>query len=145
MNFLKYFQSKQTSLQQFKTDLEGIYNDFGKNTDGKSPKEFIVFHDAYNYMMQSANININLKVPFSENVLHETGTAHMAELIEEIELHGIKNMFSEPQFSDGNVQKFAEQYNLTVGILDPLGADDSASGYLENLEKNLTNLSLIYE
>ena len=133
------------NTETFKTDLAAIYTDFTEKTTGKSPREFIVFHDAYNYMMQSAGIDANLKVPFSENVLHETGTAHMAELIEEIELHGVVNIFTEPQFSDGNVQKFAQQYNLTVGILDPLGADDSASGYLENLEKNLTNLSLIYE
>ena len=133
------------NTETFKTKLEAIYNDFAEETVGKTPREFIVFHDAYNYMMQSAGIDLGLKVPFSENVLHETGTAHMAELIEEIELHGVVNIFSEPQFSDGNVQKFADQYNLIVGILDPLGTDDSASGYLENLEKNLTNLSLIYE
>ena len=96
-------------------------------------------------MMQSAGIDLNLKVPFSENVMHETGSAHMAEFIEEIELHGVRNIFSEPQFSNGNLQKFAEQYNLTVAILDPLGADSSGSGYLKNLKNNLDNLGLIYE
>jgi ABC-type Zn uptake system ZnuABC Zn-binding protein ZnuA len=95
--------------------------------------------------MQSADIDLDLKVPFSENVLHETGSAHMVELIEEIELHGVKNVFTEPQFSDGNLQKFAQQYNLTVATLDPLGTNPSANGYLENLKINLDNLSLIYE
>jgi ABC-type Zn uptake system ZnuABC Zn-binding protein ZnuA len=69
----------------------------------------------------------------------------MAELIEEIKLHDIKNVFSEPQFSDGNLQSFAKEYNLTIAILDPLGRDDSASGYLENLKTNLNNISIIYE
>ena len=64
---------------------------------------------------------MNLKVPFSENVLHESGTAHMAELIEEVELHGIKYVFTEPQFNTGNLEKFANDYNLAVGILNPLG------------------------
>lgn len=134
-----------TNTEIFKSELETIYNDFSENTSGKIPREFIVFHDAYNYLIQSAGIDMNLKVPFSENVLHETGTAHMAELIQEIELHGVVNIFSEPQFSDGNVQNFADEYNLTIGILDPLGTDDSASGYLNNLKINLDNLSLIYE
>lgn len=134
-----------TNTETFQSDLEAIYSDFAENTSDKTPREFIVFHDAYNYMMQSAGMDMNLKVPFSENVLHESGTAHMAELIEEIELHWVVNIFSEPQFSDGNVQKFADEYNLTIGILDPLGADDSATGYLENLKTNLDNLSLIYE
>jgi zinc transport system substrate-binding protein len=76
-----------TNTETFQSDLEAIYSDFAENTSDKTPREFIVFHDAYNYMMQSAGMDMNLKVPFSENVLHESGTAHMAELIEEIELH----------------------------------------------------------
>jgi len=129
----------------FIEQVSNKYEDFREIHNGKTAGEFIVFHDAYNYLIQSAGIDSNLKIPFSENVLHESGTAHMAELIEEIELHGIKNVFSEPQFSDWNLQSFSEQYNLTVALLDPLGTDSSASGYLENLKTNLDNLSLIYE
>jgi len=133
------------NAETFTAELAALYEDFAVNTAGKTPREFIVFHDAYNYLMESASIDSDLKIPFSENVLHESGTAHMGELIEEIELHGVVNIFTEPQFSDGNVQKFAQQYNLTVGILDPLGADDSATWYLENIKTNLDNLTLIYE
>jgi ABC-type Zn2+ transport system substrate-binding protein/surface adhesin len=95
--------------------------------------------------MESIWVDSDLKIPFSENVLHESGTAHMAELIDEIQLHGLKNIFSEPQFSDWNLQSFAQQYNLTVSILDPIGTDPWASGYLTNLQTNLDNLGLIYE
>ncbi len=129
----------------FTEKVSKIYEDFRETHTWKTAAEFIVFHDAYNYLMQSANIDPDLKIPFSENVLHESGTAHMVELIKEIELHGIKNLFSEPQFSDGNLQSFAQQYNLTVAILDPLGTDPSANGYIENLQKNLDNISIIYE
>jgi len=138
----EYFSA---NVEVFTADIENIYTTFKEDNEWKTPREFIVFHDAYNYMMQSAGIDINLKVPFSENVLHQTGTAHMAELIEEIELHWVQNIFTEPQFSDGNVEKFAQQYNLSVGTLDPIGADESASWYLKNLQENLSNLSLIYE
>ncbi len=129
----------------FITELEQIYTDFEAQVTGKSPREFIVFHDAYNYLMQSVGIDTSLRIPFSENVLHETGTAHMVKLIEEIELHGVKYVFREPQFSDGNLQSFALEYNLSLWILDPLGTDASAPGYLQNLRNNLENLSVIYE
>ena len=129
----------------FIEQVNEIYEDFRETHNGKTAGEFIVFHDAYNYLMQSAGIDSDLKIPFSENVLHESGTAHMAELIEEIELHGIKNVFSEPQFSDGNLQSFAQQYNLSIAILDPLGTDESAHWYLNNLKTNLDNISIIYE
>jgi len=129
----------------FRAELETIYSDFIVQNADKTPREFIVFHDAYNYLLQSVEIDSNLKIPFSENVLHEAGTAHMVELIEEVELHGLKNIFSEPQFSDGNLQSFATEYNLIVSTLDPIGTNDSATGYIQNLQTNLDNLALIYE
>lgn len=107
----EYFSA---NTENFKRELEKIYSDFASVTEGKTPKEFIVFHDAYNYLMQSLGMDLNLKVPFSENILHETGTAHMAELTEEVEKHGVKHVFKEPQFSDGNLQKFVDEYNLKI-------------------------------
>ena len=135
----------EENTQTFIADLEKLYSDFETQTSGKTAKEFIVFHDAYNYLMQSVKMDMNLKVPFSQNVLHEAGTAHMVELIEEIELHGITHVFREPQFSDGVLQKFVDEYSLTLGTLDPLGTDASANGYLDNIQSNLTTLSNIYE
>ena len=114
------------ALMKFIAEIETLYSDFAAETKGKKPKEFIVFHDAYNYLMQSIGMDMNLKVPFSENVLHETGTAHLAELVQEIQLHGITHAFSEPQFSLGNLQKLANEYNLTIGTLDPLGQNSLA-------------------
>ena len=133
------------NAKTFELELENIYNNFAIQNTWKSPNEFIVFHDAYNYMMESVWIDTNLKVPFSENVLHETSTAHLAELIEEIELHGLKYVFTEPQFSDTNIKNFASEYGLTLATLDPLGNDDSAAWYLKNMKTNLDNISLIYE
>lgn len=133
------------NTEVFLAELEQIYTDFEAQVAGKSPREFIVFHDAYNYLMQSVRMDLGLRIPFSKNALHETGTAHRVELIEEIELHGVRHVFREPQFSDGNLQSFALEYNLEVGILDPLGNDESASGYLQNLRNNLESLSIVYE
>lgn len=133
------------NTEAFIVEMEQIYAEFETQVAGKSPREFIVFHDAYNYLMQSIRMDLWLRIPFSKNVLHETGTAHRVELIEEIELHGVRHVFREPQFSDGNLQSFADEYNLTIGILDPLGNDASASGYLQNLRNNLESLSLVYE
>ena len=129
----------------FISELETIYDNFESETKGKTPQEFIVFHDAYNYLMESVWMDVNLKVAFSENILHETGTAHMVELIEEVELHGIQNIFTEPQFSMGNIEQFAQKYKLSLGTLDPLWQDDSAWAYLKNIQNNLENLAKVYE
>ena len=131
--------------QKFENDLNAIYEDFSLKIQGKTPQEFIIFHDAYNYLFESIGLDRNLKIPFSENILHDTGTAHMAELIDEIKLHNIKHIFREPQFSDSNLQKFVDEYDLQIGTLDPLWTDVSSEGYLKNIQNNLDTLINIYE
>ena len=133
------------NTQKFEDELNAIYQNFTESTEGKTAQEFIVFHDAYNYLFESIGLDGNLKLPFSENVLHDTGTGHMAELIDEIKLHDIRYIFREPQFSDSNLSKFKDEHNLSVYTLDPLGTDVSAEGYLNNLKNNLSSLINIYE
>lgn len=75
------------NTQAFIDDLEIEFNNFETQTAGKTASEFIVFHDAYNYLILSIGIDMNLKKTFSENILHDTGTAHLAELSGEIKEH----------------------------------------------------------
>ncbi len=133
------------NAENFKNEVRSAYKNFAETTAGKSPKKFIVFHDAYNYLMQSVWMDMHLKVPFSENVLHDTGTAYLAELVEQVQEHNISHGFTEPQFSTGNIKRFANEYGLKLGTLDPLWANPSAGGYIENLKSNLENLAKVYE
>ena len=95
--------------------------------------------------MLSIGMDMSTKVPFSESVLHDTSTAHLAELTEEVQKHGIKHIFSEPQFNNGNIEKFARENKLELGILDPHGKNPEAGGYIENLQSNLKALEKVYE
>lgn len=133
------------NLQNFESDLNALYEDFAKKHEGKTPTEFIVFHDAYNYLLESASIPQDIKMPFSENVLHETSVAHMKELTDEIEKHGIKTLYKEPQFNVKALEELAWKYNLDILTLDPLGKNENAGGYIENIKNNLDSLGAIYE
>jgi ABC-type Zn2+ transport system substrate-binding protein/surface adhesin len=75
------------NTDDFRVEIEMVFADFATKIQGKTAQEFIVFHDAYNYLMESVGIESSLKIPFSKNVLHETGTSHMKDLINEVELH----------------------------------------------------------
>lgn len=129
----------------FQTDVEKIFTDFAAQNEQLQAKEFIVFHDAYNYLLDSASIPIDNKIIFSPNAIQEIGTAHMGDLIDEIEIHWVKHIFSEPQFSSDTITNFAEQYSLELTTLDPIGTDDSVSWYVANLKMNLEKLQSIYE
>jgi ABC-type Zn uptake system ZnuABC Zn-binding protein ZnuA len=122
-----------------------MFDNFRVKHQWKQAGKFIVFHDAYNYLLESVWIENDFKIPFSRNILNAPSTAHIVKLIEEVKLHSIKYMFQEPQSSQGDFQKFAAVYNLKVAILDPIWVDDSAGWYIENLQINLNNLSKIYE
>jgi ABC-type Zn uptake system ZnuABC Zn-binding protein ZnuA len=44
----------------------------------------------------------------------------MKKLQDKIKLLNIKTVFKEPQFNDSNLQKFAEEFDLKILILDPI-------------------------
>ena len=138
----EYFAS---NTEIFKNDLDGVISDFVEQNTNLEVKEFIVFHDAYNYLFESVWIDNDKKIVFSPNSLQEIGTAHLAEIIDEIEIHWVENIFSEPQFASDTLDSFVEKYSLSVATLDPIGKDDSADGYINNLKSNLEQLQSIYE
>ncbi|NUJ98120.1 zinc ABC transporter substrate-binding protein [Candidatus Gracilibacteria bacterium] len=137
-----YFENNLVSLRE---ELKTIKDDFVATTQGKKVKEFIIFHDAYNYLFDELSIDMTKKLVFQKTVLSDPNSAEMKELIDAIKVHKIKFAFKEPQFNDSNLQKLASEYNLTIDILNPLGTDSSKNGYIQNYKDNLLKLQKIYE
>jgi ABC-type Zn uptake system ZnuABC Zn-binding protein ZnuA len=69
----------------------------------------------------------------------------MKEIIDEITIHWVKNIYKEPQFSASNLDKLSTEYKLEVNVLNPLWSDSSSSWYIENYKNNLKVLEKIYE
>lgn len=137
-----YFENNLSSL---KAELEQIKNDFLAKTNGKKQSEFIIFHDAYNYLFDDLWIESNKKIVFQKSVLNDPNGNQMKELIDEIKLHWVKVAYKEPQLNDSNLQKLSNEYNLEILVLNPLGSDISKNGYIENYKNNLSALEKIYE
>lgn len=137
-----YFEN---NLNIFQKEIETIKNDFNLKNKNKKIKEFIVFHDAYNYLFDDLWIDSNKKIVFQKNVLSDPNSNEMKELIDEIKLHWVNISFKEPQLNDSNLQKLSIEYNLKVEILDPVWNNTSKNWYIENLKANLASLEKIYE
>lgn len=137
-----YFENNLASL---KVELEKVKNDFLVKINGKNQSEFIIFHDAYNYLFDDLWIDSSKRVVFQKSVLNDPNGAEMKELIDEIKLHWVKVAYKEPQLSDSNLQKLSNEYNLEILVLNPLGSDISKNGYIENYKNNLSALEKIYE
>ncbi len=137
-----YYDNNLVSL---KTELENIKNDFLSKTNSKKQSEFIIFHDAYNYLFDDLWIDSSKRIIFQKSVLDDPNSNEMKELIDEVKLHWVKIAYKEPQLNDSNLQKIANEYNLEVLVLDPIGSDISKKGYIENYKNNLSTLEKIYE
>lgn len=137
-----YFDNNYITL---KGQLKLVKTDFMAATKWKKVKEFIVFHDAYNYLFTELGIDSKSKIVFQKSVLSDPNSSEMKELIDEIKLHSIKMAFKEPQFSDSNLQKLSTDYGLKIDILNPIGTDETAKGYIDNYKDNLLKLQSVYE
>jgi len=129
----------------FVQKVDMLVADYEQSIEGKTQKEFVVFHDAYNYLFTDIGIDQTKKLVFRENVLSDPNSAELKELIDEVNLHGVKDIYREPQFQDSSLDKFANEYNLSIHVLDPIGSSDDAGGYLETLASNLNALKATYE
>lgn len=137
-----YFESNYDKLS---LSIDDTVASFKKNTSWKTLANFIVFHDAYNYLFSDLGIESSKKTIFRSNVLTNPNASEIKEILDQIKNQNIKYIFTEPQFNDGNVLQFAKKHNLEILVLDPLGDNISDSGYLNTLESNLKNLEKIYE
>lgn len=137
-----YFES---NYKNFEAELLTVKQYFFDITLDKTQDEFVVFHDAYNYLFNELNIDSSKKLVFRSNVLSDPSSAEMKELIDEIKEDWVKVIFKELQFNDSNLQKLASEYNLIVDALNPLGSDSSKDGYIQNYKDNLIKLEKIYE
>lgn len=135
----------ETNYKNFETELSSVKQSFFDSILDKTQDEFVVFHDAYNYLFNELNIDSSKKLVFRTSVLSDPSSAEMKELIDEITENWVKVIFKEPQFNDSNLQKLASEYNLIIDSLNPLGSDSSKDGYIQNYKDNLVKLEKIYE
>lgn len=138
----EYFEA---NFEEFNKELSAVKSDFLENSKDKELSNFIVFHDAYNYLFKELGINLDYKHVFKSNLLSEPTTAEMKELIDDVEKEWIKVGFREPQADSGNLNKLASEYKLDIYVLDPLGEDESKNWFIANYKVNLENVMTVYE
>lgn len=82
---------------------------------------FVVFHDAYQYFESAFGLNAAGSISLGD--ASAPSAARIAALQEEIEHEGITCAFREPQYNDRLIATVFEGVDVTVGVIDPVGAD----------------------
>ena len=84
-------------------------------------KPFVVFHDAYAYLVDYFELNQVGVVNGSPEM--PSSIKHLKALHETLKQQEVACIFIEPQFSPAQAQQLASEFGLRVGRLDPLGVD----------------------
>ncbi|WP_158583924.1 zinc ABC transporter substrate-binding protein [Salinibius halmophilus] len=100
-------------LAQLDTDLSSKLADY-------QGQPYVVFHDAYQYFEQAYNLASVAAVMSPSRA--GSSLARQFELRKMLAEQNVSCVFSEPQFSDQQVQRLVGN-SYTVAVLDPLGAE----------------------
>jgi len=104
-----------------KADLASLIGEIKSELAGASDKNFIVFHDAYQYFENRFGISAAGSIRLGD--ASDPSPARIAEIRDKVADLKISCVFSEPQFNPGMVETVFEGTDATVGVLDPLGSN----------------------
>ena len=99
----------------------------------------VIFHDSFAYLAKK----LGLEVVHTVNIESDTSLSagEMKEIIQEINLHDVKVLFSEEQYSDAIPFNIGKETGAKVYVIDSLvtGEEDKDS-YIRGMKKNIKTL-----
>lgn len=99
-------------------------------------KNFVVFHDAYQYFEESFGFPASGAISVSDAT--DPSPARIAEIQDRVAKQGVSCVLSEPQFDPGIVAAVMEGSEAQTGVLDPLGSDlEPGPGLYPQVLRNL--------
>lgn len=121
--------------------LDALDTQLTATLKGSQDKEYVVFHDAYQYFEN--HFGLSKPLPITLNPEVQPSAARVKEIQEEVSEHKISCMFSEPQFSPKVLSVVAENTSATISTIDPLGSliEKGEDHYFKMMSDLATNLS----
>ncbi|MFT4144499.1 MAG: metal ABC transporter substrate-binding protein [Mobilitalea sp.] len=103
---------------------------------GKERPQAVIFHDAFSYLAELADITIAHAVPLEPD--SALSAAQIAEIVDEVIQDKIKYLLIEEQFSDSIAKQIQEETDAKLYIIDSVVTGDGAlDSYITAMEKNL--------
>ena len=130
--------SYQENLELFNTEVDELYANLLTQLEVVQNIPFITFHDSWNYFADA--FTLNLVSTFQPPGEHQPSPRYLKKLQDKIELEEVRVLFSEPQFPIDTLRSFADDNDLEIGVLDPLGGVDGRMTFQELLSYNANAL-----
>jgi len=113
-------QTYEANADAMLAKLDQLVDDVTKELKPVQDREYIVFHDAYQYFERRFNVSAIGSITVSPEVL--PGADRIRVLQEKVASLDASCVFSEPQFEPRLVSTITENTNAGTGVLDPLGS-----------------------
>ncbi len=119
-------------------DLGTLRDEINGILDPVRERNFIVFHDAYQYFETAFDLTASGAVSISD--ASDPSPARISEIRKRVAEQNVSCVMSEPQFDPGIVAAVMEGSTAQTGVLDPLGSDlDPGPQLYGQLLRNLAN------
>lgn len=132
--FPEYSEDFRENCASYIQKLESLNSSYKEEAKNFSKKEFIAFHDAWSYFSKDLGIKQVMAIePFPGK---EPTPEHLIEIQKTIKEYNIDTVFIEPQLSPEIVEFLAEDMDLEILILDPLGGIEGRQTYIKLMAFN---------
>ena len=129
----------QANLATFEESMDEVAKQIVDLATPIKSQPFVPLHDAWHYYAEE--FELNLVDNFFPRGGHESTPQHLAELTEKVEKLKINAIFSEIGLDVSSVQGFANDNNVTIGELDPVGGSPGMETYQDFLLENMSRIS----
>ncbi len=104
-----------------RAEMEALSAEVSEILDPVRGRDFIVFHDAYQYFETAFDFPASGAISLGD--ASDPSPARIAEIQDRIREEGIDCVLSEPQYNPGLVATVLDGTDAGTGVIDPLGAD----------------------
>lgn len=121
--------------QAYTKELEALEDELTHQTESLSNTNIIALHDAWYYFAKEFGLNI--VGTFEPSAGKEPTPQYIINLKKEVQEHDVTTLFMEPQLSQNAIQAFANDHDLHIATIDPLGGVVGRASYVELMQYNV--------
>lgn len=128
----------EARAQAYVAELEALEAELKADVAGLAQREVISLHDAWYYFADEFGLNI--VGTFEPSAGQNPTPQYLASLEEKAKEYRVSAIFVEPQLSTSSITAFANDHDLELVVLDPLGGVEGRDSYIALMRYNVAQL-----
>lgn len=118
-----------------------VDQDIAQEVESWAQKKFVCFHPAWEYFAE--RYGLDMAGVIEKRPGQEPSPRDIVEIIKTVEDIGATAIFVEAQFPSRVAEMIAEESDISVVPLDPLGGSQNLTGYVELLRYNVAQMAKV--